>query len=115
MDALKINYNKLYVLQIINQKIPEEYNQYNRIQEMKIMFEHAIKKSHWDFQHLYTLFMLIYSFNEIKEHFLNYEHQHLKWKQFIDNHLSRLTLEHINFKLNSNEYVTECLNIFFIL
>ena len=59
--------------------------------------------------------MFISSFDEIRKHVLSFENQNKKWIVLINNHLSRLFKDHINFILNADELVEQCLNLFFIL
>tara|TARA_B110001452_G_C15158613_1_gene403056 strand:+ start:323 stop:673 length:351 start_codon:yes stop_codon:yes gene_type:complete len=112
---LYLKYNHRFLLNTVRSLIPNECQHYNRIKEMTQMFETVLQKEEWDKEKLYLLFMWIYSFDVVKKHILEYTQQHQKWINFIHNHLERITLQHINFKLNACEYVAECLNTFFII
>lgn len=62
---------------------------------------------------LYVIFMLMYYFQDIREHILSVQ-TNQKWNHFINNVLDKQTLKHLNFKLNSLEYVNQCLDEFVI-
>ena len=85
-----------------------------RLRETTASFAETMRLENWNKKKLYLIFMFFHFFPEIKESLLNEPNQHKKWTRFLKNGIAELAEKHLNFILNAEEFVSECLNIFFI-
>ena len=115
MEGFQLQYDKRFILNISQRTIPDECSNLPRTQTMLHVFENVLKQEEWHHDKIYVLLMLIYSFEDVKEHVIAYENQPQKWIRFIGIHLDRIATEHMDFKLSVSEFVRVSLDMFFIL
>ena len=116
LKHLELKYNVHFILTELQSVLPEGSGKFLRIQNMKELFQKTVlNKDPWNKEKLYLIFMLIHSFDTIKQHIIQYPGQNLKWKKLFTEYLPSKLEEHMNFKLNSAEFVCALLDLFFII
>jgi len=116
MEDLALQYNSRFIVNVLQEHIPEGSETLSRIKSMTTKFKDALVDNNvWNKEKLYLMFMFIYKFGTIKTHVIEYSNQDRRWMILIETHLPNLIKKHLNFELNALELVDNALNLFFII